>query len=136
MGEALPAGQDHNNRAALEVLYRKVLTLPTIKECTQEIRQVIGKFKNIVHWHGTDGKWLKSLGIQTPAIDLGKVYNRTLLPVKQALQQANVPWGGSQSIAALVLGGKWRDPHFSENDCLMLRDCFEGLTTLVAPSRD
>ena len=70
MGEALPAGQDHNSVAALKVLYAKVLKLPTILECTLEILEVIRGFKFIVHWHRSDGKWLKSLGTQTPAMIL------------------------------------------------------------------
>jgi hypothetical protein len=132
VGQALPAGQDHHSVAAMRVLYAEVLKLPTILECTPEILQVIQGFKFLVHWHGTDGKWLKSLGTQTPVIDLGKIYNRCLLPVRQCMKASKERWGATQAIASLVLGGKWRNPHFSENDALMLRDCFEGLATLVA----
>ncbi len=75
-------------------------------------------------------KFLEKLGNKKDIIDLGKVFERLLLPVRTHFKPKKIKL--SQEVACLVLGGKWRNPHLSQNDALMLKDSFEGLAKLLA----
>jgi len=132
VGGPLQAGQDHTSKAGMNTLHAAVLKLPTIKACTTEILKVMEGFDFVVHWHGTNGRFLKSLGNKKPVIDLGKVFDRLLLPVRKCIKASKQRCKLSQVVSCVVLEGKWRSPHLSRNDTLMLRDSFEGLATLLA----
>ena len=113
-------------------LHAAVIQLPTIKACTTEILGAIEGFESGVDYHGTDGHFLQSLGNKKPVIDLGKVFDRLLLPVRKCIKASKQRCKLSQVVSCVVLEGKWRSPHLSRNDTLMLRDSFEGLATLLA----
>ena len=67
----------------MKALHFAVQKRPTIEESTTEILRAIEGFESVVHFHGTDGKFLKSLGNKKPVIDLGKVIHRFLLPPQE-----------------------------------------------------
>jgi len=62
----------------------------------------------------------RSLGNKKTVIDLGKVVNRFLLPVRQCIKASKARCELNQAVACVVLEGKWRSPHLSFNDDLML----------------
>ena len=129
--EDVPAGQDRHSAVAMQRLYRKVIALPTIADSTAEILQVIARFKRVLHWHGSDGRWLKKLGSTTPSINLGHMYNRFMMPVKKYMDDNHVLYGATQEIACVAVGGTWKSPHFSQNDAEMLDATSQGLVKLV-----
>ena len=104
----------------MTVLHAAVIQLPTIEESTTEILRAIEGFESVVHFHGTDGKFLKSLGNKKPVIDLGKVIHRFLLPVRKCIKASKALCKIDQAVACVVLEGKWRSPHLSFNDDLKL----------------
>ena len=116
----------------MNTLHAAVLKLPTIKACTTEILKVMEGFDFVVHWHGTNGRFLKSLGNKKPVIDLGKVVDRLLLPVRKCIKASKTRCNLNQAVACVVLKGKWRSPHLSLNDALMRQDSFKGLAKLLA----
>ena len=132
MGSPLPAGEDHTSQAAMTVLHAAVIQLPTIEESTTEILGAIAGFESGVHFHGTDGHFLQSLGYKKPMIDLGKVIERFLLHVRKSMKASNKRCKLNQAVACVVLKGKWRSPDLSLNDALMLQDSFKGLVKLLA----
>ena len=75
--------------------------------------------------------FLQSLGYKKPMIDLGKVIERFLLPVRKSMKASNKRCKLNQAVACVVLKGKWRSPHLSLNDALMLQDSFKGLAKLL-----
>ena len=75
-----------------------------------------------MHYHGTNGHFLQSLGYEKPMINLGQVINRFFLPVRQGMKASNKDCTLSQVVAGVVLKGTWRSPHLSVNDALMLYD--------------
>jgi hypothetical protein len=131
VGNPLPAGADHTCAAAMDALHAAVIQRPTIKACTTEILGAIAGFESGVHYHGADGHFLQSLGYAEPMVDLGKVIDRFLLPVRRRMQASNKDCKLSQSVACVVLKGKWRSPHHSVNDAWMLYESFKGLVELL-----
>jgi hypothetical protein len=99
----LPAGEDHTSQAAMEALHFAVRKLPTIGESTTEILRAIEGFESVVHWHGTDGHFLQSLGNKKPVIDLGKVFHRFLLPVRKCIKTSKALCKIDQAVAF----GRW-----------------------------
>jgi hypothetical protein len=47
-------------------------------------------------------------------MDLGKVFNRFFLPVRQRLKKSQV-CELSQAVACLVVGGQWQEPHMTRS---------------------
>jgi hypothetical protein len=47
----------------MEALHFAVRKLPTIEESTTEILRSIEGFEIVVHWHGTNGRFLQSLSV-------------------------------------------------------------------------
>jgi len=115
----------------MDALHAAVIQRPTIKACTTEILGAIAGFESGVHYHGADGHFLQSLGYAEPMVDLGKVIDRFLLPVRRRMQASNKDCKLSQSVACVVLKGKWRSPHHSVNDAWMLYESFKGLVELL-----
>ena len=64
-------------------------------------------------------------------VDLGKIIDRFLLPVRRRMKAANVACILSQSVAYVVLKGKWRSPHALVNNAHMFYESFEGLVKLL-----
>ena len=116
----------------MEALHDAVRKLDTIEESTTEILRAIEGFESVVHWHGTDGHFLQSLGNKKPVIDLGKVVDHLLLPVRKCIKASKAHCNLNQAVACVVLKGKWRSPHLSLNDALMRQDSFKGLAKLLA----
>ena len=116
----------------MSVLHAAVIQLHTIEESTTEILGAIAVFENVVHFHGTDGHFLQSLGNKKPVIYLGKVIDHFLLPVRQCMKASNKRCTLNQAVACVVLKGMWRSPHLSLNDVLMLQDSFKVLAKLLA----
>ncbi len=100
----------------MEALHAAVIQLPTIQASTTEILGAIAGFESCVHYHGADAHFLQSLGYAKPMVDLGKVIDRFLLPVRRRMKASNK---------------KWRSPHLSVNDALMLYELFKGLVELL-----
>jgi hypothetical protein len=116
----------------MEALHFAVRKLPTIGESTTEILRAIEGFESVVHWHGTDGHFLQSLGNKKPVIDLGKVFHRFLLPVRKCIKTSKALCKIDQAVACVLLEGKWISPHLSLNDALMLQESFKGFAKLLA----
>jgi hypothetical protein len=116
----------------MQRLHQAVIKLPTIQQCAKPILHALAQFDKILHWHGTDDKFLKQLGYTIPVMDLGKVFEQLMKPVRQHFKARGEKIKLSQEVACIVLGGKWLAPHLAENDALMLRDCFLGLCQLLA----
>ena len=129
MGCSIPADQDR--RAALQALHARVILLPTIPECAAQICQVLARFDLAVHWHGSDWHFLLHVGSKTPVMDLGKVFARFFLPVRNSIKVFQV-CELNQAVACLVFAGEWQEPHDSLHDASMLEGTFKGLSTLFA----
>ena len=132
MKSDVPVNEDHNSPAAMQRLHQAVIKLPTIQQCAELILKALDQFDKILHWHGTDDKFLDQLGNTTPVMDLGKVFEQLMKPVRKHFKSRGEKIKLSQEVACIVLGGKWLNPHLAENDALMLRDCFLGLSKLLA----
>jgi hypothetical protein len=86
----------------MKALHFAVCQLPTIGESTTEILRVIEGFESVVHFHGTHGKFLQSLGNKKPVIDLGKVIHRFLLPVRKSMKASNALCKIDQAVACVL----------------------------------
>jgi hypothetical protein len=128
---ALPADANYSYPAVMTALHAAVIQRPTIAASTSDIFGAIAGFKSGVHYHGADAHFLKSLGYVKPMVDLGKVITRFRLPVRRHMTASNKDCTLTQSVACVVLKGKWRSPHASVNNAHMLCESFEGLVKLL-----
>ena len=129
MGFPIPADQDRS--AAFQALHAQVILLPTIPQCAADICKVLAKFDLAVHWHGTDWHFLLSVGSKTPVMDLGRVFARFFLPVRNRIKESQV-CELNQAVACLVFAGEWQEPHDSLHDASMLEGTFKGVSALFA----
>jgi hypothetical protein len=128
----VPVNESYRTPAAMKRFHQAVIQLPTIQQCAELILKAGRSFDKILHWHGTDDKFLDQLGNTTPVMDLGKVFEQLMKPVREHFTARGEKIKLSQEVACILLGGKWLNPHLAENDALMLSDCFLRLSKLLA----
>ena len=123
---------DHNEKGAMKRLHEAVIELDTVDECAKRWQEALNKFDVVITWHGTDHKYLKHLGTSAEILDLGQVFEELMAPVRAHFKSTGEQIKLSQEVASILLSGKWLPPHLSENDALMLRNCFLVLSKLQA----
>jgi hypothetical protein len=123
----LSPGETHRTPAAMWRLFRAVCRLPKIKDSAGLMCTAIEPFRTVVHWHGSDDAFLRSIGVQKTFIDLGKVFERFMRPVRKHFRALGERIKFSQEVACLVLSDTSLPPHKSQNDAKMLLKCLEEL---------
>ena len=112
----------------MSVLHAAVIQLHTIEESTTEILGAIAGFENVVHFHGTDGHFLQSLGNKKPVIYLGKVIDHFLLPASRIVQRAlceRMLRKLSQLVAEANLKEQWTLACTRKDDCVSALQIFK-----------
>ena len=132
MGTELPTDEDYKSPAARLRLYDEVLKLPTIEDSSAEMLDAFDQCDEVWHWHGHDGKFIEKLGSMKKALDLGKVFEGLMRPVRLHFWASGQRISLNQEVACVLLGGQWRKPHLSRNDALMLQDCVRAMAERLA----
>ena len=117
------------------MLHAAVIKLPTLDHVADEIKQFVGpNCMAAIHFLGTDHKFLEEIKFEPVVIDLGTVVHAFLRPVRCQVQaELGYECKLNQGVCALVFGGKWKEPHLSESDVLMLIDTLKGFVNALVP---